>query len=1095
MKMALFAQTAPPTDPYADLSRNQCRRRCLALRAALLATLLLAPAHGVTTAGGRGPAVETVRNGLQAPASDCAAPAEIVATAERLRAQWKIEALNEAVRQYQVALRCWRESGDASMESATLLNIGEVSSTLSNYPQARETYSEALQLSRRHKDFTRVLEALNGLGLVSIRLSEFEKASLYGNEALTLSRRLGDKRAEAYALNNIGFAQYFHGNLKEALQTFNQALIIARGLDDKILSANVLLNLGYTNSDAGELEEALKFYHQALPLWQAEHHQRGLSRTLTAIGGADIALGRIQEGLDRHRQALTIAEEMGDSDGQGIIRNSIGYAYQLVGDDERALDLYLQALDHFTASRNPAGEAQTSEFVGDAYKRLGNNPKAIEYYQRCLAMSREMKDQQLEALALNSLGTISEITGPATDSLSNFNRALFLYRAAGNPRGEIVTLNNLGQYHAALGAKEKALRFYLQSLPLALASGDRALEVVTRGRLAELRRDTGRLDEARSQLEASLKTIETVRTKVISPELRTSYLAATRQHYELYVDVLMQLNRARPGGGLDAAAFSANEFARARNLLDMLNEAHADIREGIAPGLLAQERSLQSDLDQLAARQMQSLASQHTVEQADSLEKEIRSLGSEFEELEARIREQSPRYAELMRPQPVSLEEIQRQVLDDQTLLLEYALGDERSYLWAATRNSVQSYELPGRAEIEQATSAVHDSLIANQPVINETFADRQARVVTANNQLPSQIANLSRILLGPVAASLGTRRLLIVPDGPLQYVPFQILNSENARPLVWDHEIVYEPSASALALLIKESRTRSRGSKSVAVLADPVFEADDPRIAQPAKPAGPAKPSEMTELQPALRDVNFSAYGGHIPRLQASRDEAEAIMSLTPWRSGFQATGFAANRSTAMSEALGDYRIVHFATHGLLNNNHPELSCIVLSMFDEHGQPQDGFLRLHDIYNLRLPVDLVVLSACDTGLGKDVKGEGLIGLTRGFMYAGASSVVASLWKVDDEATAELMRLFYGYMLRDGLSPAAALRKSQVSMSQQKRWQSPYYWAGFVIQGQYLQTERVSRFPVTHPIIWLLGALLLIVAAIFAFKQRRKIRG
>jgi CHAT domain-containing protein len=183
----------------------------------------------------------------------------------------------------------------------------------------------------------------------------------------------------------------------------------------------------------------------------------------------------------------------------------------------------------------------------------------------------------------------------------------------------------------------------------------------------------------------------------------------------------------------------------------------------------------------------------------------------------------------------------------------------------------------------------------------------------------------------------------------------------------------------------------------------------------------------------------------------------------------------------------------VHFATHGLLNNEHPELSGIVLSLFDKQGQPQEGYLRLRDIYNLKLPVDLVVLSACNTGLGKDVKGEGLIGLTRGFMYAGAASVVASLWKVDDEATAELMRLFYGYMLRDGLAPAAALRKAQVSMSQQKRWQSPYYWAGFVIQGQYIPSERVNRFSSQRVVLWLVAAGIVSVLAFYALRRRRKI--
>jgi CHAT domain-containing protein len=312
-------------------------------------------------------------------------------------------------------------------------------------------------------------------------------------------------------------------------------------------------------------------------------------------------------------------------------------------------------------------------------------------------------------------------------------------------------------------------------------------------------------------------------------------------------------------------------------------------------------------------------------------------------------------------------------------------------------------------------------------------------------------------------------------------------------RRLISDHEIINEPSASILALVSSESAKRGPTSNSVAVIADPVFELDDPRITSADKPDAKSATGkvEETEFHQALRDVNLSGER-HISRLPASGAEASAIVSVAPWRSAFQATGFEASRGTVMKTDLGKYRILHLATHGLLDNEHPELSGVVLSLFDQKGKPQDGFLRLQDIYSLRLPVDLVVLSACNTGLGKDVKGEGLIGLTRGFMYAGASSVVASLWKVDDEATAELMRLFYGYMLRDGLSPAAALRKAQVSMSQQKRWQSPYYWAGFVIQGQYQPSARVEGVGMPPLALWSVAAVLMSVGAFYAIKRRRK---
>jgi CHAT domain-containing protein len=230
------------------------------------------------------------------------------------------------------------------------------------------------------------------------------------------------------------------------------------------------------------------------------------------------------------------------------------------------------------------------------------------------------------------------------------------------------------------------------------------------------------------------------------------------------------------------------------------------------------------------------------------------------------------------------------------------------------------------------------------------------------------------------------------------------------------------------------------------------------------------------------------------IPRLLASREEAKAIMKLVPWHTGFEALDFDANRTTAMSSELSQYRIVHFATHALVNNEHPELSRIVLSMVDKKGQQQDGSLRLQDIYNLKLPVNLVVLSACQTGLGKDVKGEGLIGLTRGFMYAGASGVVASLWKVDDDATAELMKHFYDGLFKRDLTPAAALREAQLTLRKDKRWQNPYFWAGFVIQGDYEQTVSggYRRSAVKFAVLGSLAAIVLTTLMLVFLWRRRQ---
>jgi len=512
---------------------------------------------------------------------------------------------------------------------------------------------------------------------------------------------------------------------------------------------------------------------------------------------------------------------------------------------------------------------------------------------------------------------------------------------------------------------------------------------------------------------------------------------------------LMQMHQQRPSEGFAEAALQISEKGRARSLLELLREARAEITKGVDPSLIEREGYLRRKIAEKAEQQTRLLSKKYTDEQASVLSKEIEALTTEYDQVQTRIRQASPRYAALVEPSPIGVEAIQKQLLDADTLLLEYALGEQKSFVWAVTPDSVKSFELPGRAQIEQEAKRFYQLLTQRGVnVSNETLAQRKDRLNHADLEYPAVAANLSRMLLAPLAAELKQKRLVVVAEGVLQYVPFSALPSPGAeRPLIIDHEIVTLPSASVLAVLREEFANRKPASKAVAVLADPVFSATDSRLT--------GKAADISAVSfDAERSAEESGLGGLV-RLRFSRQEAEEIARLAGDRRNLKALDFSANRAVATDASLSDYRIVHFATHGLINNQHPDLSGIVLSLVDEQGRPQNGFLRLYDIYNLKLNADLVVLSACQTALGKEIKGEGLVGLTRGFMYAGAPRVVASFWRIDDRATADIMRRFYEAMLKDGLPPAAALRAAQVSMLNDKRWQSPHFWAAFTLQGEW----------------------------------------
>jgi len=628
----------------------------------------------------------------------------------------------------------------------------------------------------------------------------------------------------------------------------------------------------------------------------------------------------------------------------------------------------------------------------------------------------------------------------------------------------------IGVVYAQLNNQQKAFEYFNQALTLAQSIGDKLGEAANRYQLARIARARGEFKEAQTQIETALNLVESARTKVTLTDVRATYFASRQDFYDFYIDLTMQLFRADKNDAHLADALQANERRIARSLLDSLTEARTDIRSGVPPDLLKREHDLQQDLNAKADQQLRLLSRKHSPEQANVLAREIAALTTEHDHALTQVRQSSPRYAALTHPVPLGLTEIQAQVLDPETILLEYSLGEQRSYLWTVSSTAINVRELPSRAEIESVARRFYELLTArNQHPAFETFENRNKRIADADSQYSQAAAALSEMLLGPARAEIKNKRLLIVPDGVLNYVPFATLPSfekstplstAKSTPLIASHEVVSLPSASTLGVLRQELAGRQTAPKIVAVLADPVFEANDPRVKRGQANAGrqtdevatKATPSRSSDadLERSARDVGEVEF----PRLPHSRQEANGIVAFASRDVRMESLDFEASRTMATSPEISNYRIIHFATHGFLNSQHPQLSGIVLSLVDQQGQPQDGFLRLNEIYDLKLAADLVVLSACRTALGKEIKGEGLIGLTRGFMYAGAPRVVASLWAVDDEITAELMTKFYREMLVRKQRPAAALRTAQVSIWREKRL-PPFYWAGFVLQGEW----------------------------------------
>jgi CHAT domain-containing protein/Tfp pilus assembly protein PilF len=1033
---------------------------------------------------------------------DCTAPDALAARAENLSTQWKLSALREALDGFERARACWGRAGLRREEAGALKRIGDIKLSLSEYAQAIDAYGASLTELREAGDRQAESRALVDLGRAMLFTLRLDEALQNAQEAASIARTLGDRGLEASAENVIGKYYYRRGDYQQAAEHYALALPLARAAGDLAEEAQALYNAGQLHGDVGELPEALAHYQRALPLWRAANRRQGEVRTLTSMGLTYSLMGESQTALEYlDGMALPSLREAGDRMGEAAAHNNIGYVYQSLGDDETALSHYRDALVIFDQIKMVAGQAVTSVYIGDVSASLGRAREAQENYERGLALSRALGNPLLEAEVLNSMGSLRLSAGKAEEAYELFRQALSAYEKGEYLRGQAAALNNIGWYFGGRGDWRTAAGHFRRALEFCRAAGDRLGESLTLYNLARSDLELGDAATARENVEAGLRLTESLRTKIASGDLRASYFATAHRQFELYIAVLMKLYGRDHDSGLAAAAFEASERGRARSLLETLAETHADIRRGVDPALLLRERELQSRLDAKAERRVQLLGARAAAKEVAEVERQMDDLTGEYRRVQGQIRASSPLYAALVQPAPLTLGETQKKVLDADTVLLEYALGEQRSFVWAVTPDSIKSFELPARAEVETAARRVYELLTArNRQVKGETGQQWQARIRQADAAYEDASAALGRMLLNPVAAELGHKRLVVVADGALQYVPFAALPApvetagEKTRvedagtrragkpssndtppnpragfiPLIAEHEVVSLPSASVLALTREEMQSRRPAPKSVAVLADPVFDGNDERLAL-AKGSGAGRrsgpdhaagtvESEMSAAgvaRKALRSFDGLDEGTGIARLLFSQREARTIMASVPTGDGMLALGFHASRATARSPELSQYRIVHFATHGLLNSEHPELSGIILSLFDETGRRQDGFLELNEIYNLNLPADLVVLSACQTALGKDVRGEGLVGLTRGFMYAGARRVVASLWKVDDSATAELMGEFYREMLGKGLRPAEALRAAQRHMWQQPRWRSPYFWAAFTLQGEW----------------------------------------
>jgi CHAT domain-containing protein/tetratricopeptide (TPR) repeat protein len=851
--------------------------------------------------------------------------------------------------------------------------------------------------------------ALNGLCTAYEDLGDLDNALPVGQRAREIFEAEHSSTGLAKTLLSLANVAYYRGEILEAIRLDEQELEIVRPMHNFWSEAGTLANLGTFHQMLDEPQQELELSQQALAIWERVHNRRNQVFQLIITGNAYSDLGDADSALESYARAATLGGKDLDDGQRSWIERGQGTVYSsLLHQDAVALEHFRKSLALCEHTGNEQEIVDGLATLAPAYEAVGQHEAAIDAAQRGLERARKMKYQARISDLLSALGASELGAGRIDDA------------------------------HAALDQAVTA------------AQRDRSLsqESWARGWLARMWRRRGDRARAQEEVNRTLALAEAARARVESVELRTGVFSKYTDYYNLYVDLLLGDDKPQPAQV--AKAFTMHERSRARTLLELLAMAHTQLDRGV-PAALVTARDEAKRVVKQHELQFRKLIDdgKATAAEVRAAEQALATAMRKHDAAEAKVRALAPRNAAFSDGN-ATVAELQARLPADATLL-EYALGDEESHLWRLTAHSLDVTTLAPRDKIEAAARRYYELVTArSHAAANAAPEAERARMVVADRDAAEAARVLSKLVLAPVANRLDNQRLIIVADGALAYVPFAALPLAGDRALLEDHELTSLPSATVLTALARRAQPRAQGAPRVAVFADPVFDAKDARVAAAllASRQQPQQPVSPLLAMRSASDVGLASFR----RLHFSRAEAQAIAGLTAPERSRIALDFAASRNGLAD--LHDFDILHFATHGILNSRHAELSGLVLSLVDQSGKPVDGFLRLHDIYGLDLNAQLVVLSACESALGKEIRGEGLMGLTQGFLYAGADRVLASLWQIDDKSTAELFAAFYTKLLREGARPSAALREAQLALLRSSSRSAPFYWAPFVLQGE-----------------------------------------
>jgi CHAT domain-containing protein/Tfp pilus assembly protein PilF len=859
--------------------------------------------------------------------------------------------------------------------------------------------------TKDQKEKKLIADSLYAIGTrIRSNAQDRDKAIEYHKKALDIYRNIGDERGESEVLGGLGLI-YTSINYDTSLGYYKEALIKREKVDDRILVGNTLNSLG--SLYYGIFQDytlALNYFDRAEKVRRELGDSLNLGRTIHLKASTLQNLGETEQSLVYYKRSLRLNQNSGDQIRVTEALLNIGTILNVMGKYPEALENLEKAQKEYRILEDSTGISDSNNQIGFVYLNLGDLNAALEKFNEAISITKKLNDQWGLAGIYNNLGIMLQNAGRHEKALEYANDALKIYEDLKDQSSVIVSLNNIGTIYYDMKDYLKAEEYYQRGLKICRELKVKDQEANYLLNLANAQSLMGRMDEAVLNYQEGFEIARTLN----SPDLTWKYIAGLAEYYETTgeyekvielndtaLKILEGLRSTLPGEEFKST-FMAKERYVFEDIIDLLETLYEkDRTKGYdkLAFLYAEQSKSRVLLDLLSAAKL--------------------------------ISDNDPNKGNLSDPEPVSIDEAKALCPDKNTVVFEYSVGDSSSCLWVITRSDYKIFKLPRRKILQEQIETIRFSLLDPQQGISDFFTN-------AGGILYEE-------LIKPAEPFLSKKsKLIIIPDGILNYLPFEVLLTENKKPtaeisysgipfLVKKYPVSYGQSASVLKTLISKTSEANKSkaiSKRLFAFGDALYE-----------------------------DTLFNSHIKY-PRLEFSGKEIENIASFFPGESSdIYLRNKATEENLKRNNELNKFNYIHFATHGLIDEDKPDLSSLVLT--SEKNSGEDGFLQAAEIFNLKLDADLVVLSACQTGLGKLVRGEGMVGLTRAFMTAGTPSVVVSLWSVSDMSTALLMGEFYKNLIKNKLGKTDALRKAQLALMSDKKYSHPFYWAPFVLIGDW----------------------------------------